>query len=85
MWEKRISQEERKRKAKAAQLKDLGYDFEMPVLKKVHEALPLTDNAEEGDEPDAIGSIPEVVEKTIIESVPEVVREPTIESSSRGC
>lgn len=56
VWAKRVQNEEKKRNSKAKKLKEMGYEFEMPSLKKVDD-VPVQEVVEtvliggEGDEP----------------------------------
>ena len=45
-WSKSITQEQKKRQAKAAKLKELGYEFDLPKLTKVNDLPAKTENKE---------------------------------------
>ncbi|PNS14144.1 hypothetical protein CAC42_6657 [Sphaceloma murrayae] len=66
-WEKRVKKEEKRRKGRAAKLAELGYEFEMPELRKV-ESVPVQEvekiTVGEEDVPDTAGPA-EVVEAVV--------------------
>ncbi|KAK3075287.1 nucleolar protein [Teratosphaeriaceae sp. CCFEE 6253] len=55
-WEKRIERESKKRVEKAEQLKDMGYEFDMPEVKLVSEVPVKPKTIENGDAVDVDGA-----------------------------
>lgn len=47
-WEKRVSNEKKRRSAKAAKLKEMGYEFEAPALKAVPAPAPVEEAPADG-------------------------------------
>jgi nucleolar protein 15 len=84
-WREKVEKEEAKRKEKAALLKELGYDFVMPEIRKV-EDVPMKDIEEAAvaeviveDAPkaieDKVAVVEDPVEKEIITAVETVIKE----------
>jgi len=79
-WESAIKRETRSRKQKADKLKEMGYEFEMPGLKKVGDVPvqeaeeKLTITAEDGDDEDA-ATVAKAVKETPEEVVTKIVTE----------
>jgi nucleolar protein 15 len=85
-WREKVEKEEAKRKEKAAQLKELGYEFAMPEIRKV-EDVPMKDveestvaaEAVDEEKPKAIEESAAVasnkVEKEILEAVETVLKD----------
>jgi nucleolar protein 15 len=73
-WEQRVEREENRRKEKSEKLKELGYEFEMPKVKKVS-SVPVQPKAIEAGET----VVEETVESkvTVDENGPAVVEETT--------
>ncbi|KAK3631510.1 nucleolar protein [Elasticomyces elasticus] len=90
-WEKKIEAEEKKRAAKAEQLKEMGYEFEMPAVKAVGDVpvKPKTmKTIEDANVPEAEGdkklSAAEVLKEVLagerpVESVPAAEAETIVE------
>ena len=47
-WEKRVNNEKKRRSAKAAKLKEMGYEFEAPALKAVPAPAPVEEAPADG-------------------------------------
>jgi nucleolar protein 15 len=74
-WEQRVERENNRRKEKSEQLKELGYEFEMPEVKKVS-AVPVKPKAIEASAEEKVSE--EVVESRVIDDLgPTVVEETT--------
>lgn len=82
VWESRVEQENKRRTEKAEKLRDMGYDFEMPVLKAVAD-VPLKPKAD-----DVAGEINgeqgvleagDPISETIVEEVTEVRPAPVVD------
>ncbi|TKX18507.1 RNA recognition motif-containing protein 2 [Elsinoe australis] len=81
-WEKRVKKEEKRRKSKADKLKEMGYEFEMPELRKV-DSVPVKEvpvekiTVGEDEAAEAVEDVP------VVETVTEVVEEvPAVEQAA---
>lgn len=98
-WEKRTGREEKRRKAKQGALAEMGYDFEMPGLKKV-DSVPVKPKAiedasagaanedgvklVEGKKKEVAPGVEEEVEKVVETKLEKVVEEKTVKRKSKG-
>ncbi|KAK4957951.1 nucleolar protein [Elasticomyces elasticus] len=87
-WEKKIEVEEKKRAAKAEQLKEIGYEFEIPTVKAVGDVPVKPKAIEDANVPEAEGekkqSAAEVLKEVLagerpVESVPVAEAETIVE------
>ncbi|KAK3113082.1 nucleolar protein [Teratosphaeriaceae sp. CCFEE 6253] len=68
-WEKRIERESKKRVEKAEQLKEMGYEFDMPDVKSVSEVPVKPKTVEDGDAVDVDAAAPPSLEQEPIEQL----------------
>jgi len=83
-WREKVEKEEAKRKEKAAVLKELGYDFAMPEIRKVEDVPmkdieePVVEEVGTEEAPKAIEEkaavVADPVEKEIVEAVETVIK-----------
>lgn len=91
-WERRVKKEEKRRVAKAAQLKELGYEFEAPALKEIPAPAPvevvMVDAEAEPAQVEAVETKapePVVEEKAVPEKAePEKTEEPAAKAAPKG-
>lgn len=88
-WEKRVEREEKKREEKAAKLKELGYEFDMPAVRAV-ESVPVQKVLKQADDEEAkaietaAAEEPvKVVEKTVTEEPGKVTTTVTEEKGKK--
>jgi nucleolar protein 15 len=73
-WREKVEKEEARRKEKAAQLKELGYDFVMPEIRKV-EDVPMKDVEEPAVEESVREENPKAIEEKAAEADDQVEKE----------